>query len=68
MIIDLPEEVTFPIKWLWESINFLPAQSSFHENVPQLIHPLGLRSTQLQSYFPLVIEKKKGWRGHEEVL
>lgn len=64
MIIDLPEEVTFPIKWPWESINFLPTQSSFHENVPYL----ELRSAQLQSYFLLVTEMKRGWRWHEEVL
>lgn len=68
MIIDLPEEVTYPIKWPWESINFLPTQSSFHENVPQPIHPLGLRSAQLRNYFLLVTEKKRGWRGNEEVL
>lgn len=63
MIIDLPGEVTFPIKWPWENINFLPTQSSFHENVTQPIHPLGLRSAQLQSYFLLVTEKKRGWKG-----
>lgn len=49
MIIDLPEEVTSPIKWPWESIHSFPTQPSFHENVPQPIYPLGLRSAQLQS-------------------
>lgn len=49
MIIDLPEEVTSSIKWPWETIHSLPTQPSFHENVPQPIYPLGLRSAQLQS-------------------
>jgi len=70
IIIDLPEEITFPIKRPWERIHFLPTQPSLHGNIPQPTDPLGLRSTQLQSHYPSVpeSEQKGGWKWHDRVI